>query len=129
MFPYNETFFIFAIAKSHLMNEKFEVLFLGEAREYLLGLNQKTREKIIFNIDKAKVLNDPKLFKKLAGEIWEFRTLYNGLQHRLLAFWDKTDKQRTLVVATHGFAKKTDKVPEKEVLKAEQLRRQYFEQK
>lgn len=93
------------------------------------GLTKKTREKILFNIDKAKILNDPKLFKKLTGEIWEFRTLYNGLQHRLLAFWDKTDKQQTLVVATHGFAKKTDKVPEKEVLKADQLRRQYFEQK
>ncbi|MDI3319501.1 hypothetical protein QJ048_06935 [Pinibacter sp. MAH-24] len=23
--------------------------------------------------------------------MWEFRTLYQGLQYRLLAFWDKTD--------------------------------------
>lgn len=28
---------------------------------------------------------------------------------RLLAFWDKTDSEQTLVLATHGFIKKTQK--------------------
>lgn len=37
---------------------KFEVLFLTEAREFLLNLDLKSREKIIFNIDKAKVKTD-----------------------------------------------------------------------
>ena len=45
------------------------------------------------------------LFKKLENsEVWEFRTLYNGIAYRLFAFWD-TEGQ-TLVVATHGIIKK-----------------------
>jgi phage-related protein len=111
------------------MNSKFEVLFLDEAREFLFELDVKTRAKILYNIDKSKILNDPTLFKKLSGEIWEFRTKYNGLQYRFLAFWDKTDKVETVVVSTHGFIKKVDKVSPTELDKAEQWRRLYFDQK
>jgi hypothetical protein len=56
---------------------KFEVIFLTEAREFLLQLDEKVGDKIIFNIDKAKIKTDNELFKKLKGEIWEFRTFYN----------------------------------------------------
>lgn len=108
---------------------KFEVLFLTEAREFLLSLDEKSRDKIIFNIDKAKIKTDNELFKKLKGEIWEFRTLYNKTYFRLFAFWDKEEKQQTLVLATHGIIKKTAKTPEKEIEKAEQIRLKYFELK
>jgi phage-related protein len=110
-----------------LYKKKFEVLFLSEARDFLLILDEKSRNKIIFNIDKAKVKTDNVLFKKLKGEIWEFRTLYNKAHFRIFAFWDKEDKQNTLVLATHGIIKKTDKTPEREILKAEQIREMYFE--
>lgn len=109
--------------------KKFEVIFLTEAREFLLELDEKSRDKIIFNIDKAKVKTDNELFKKLKGEIWEFRTLINKTHYRIFAFWDKEDKQETLVLATHGIIKKTDKTPEKEIDKAEQIRLKYFELK
>lgn len=109
--------------------KKFEVIFLTEARAFLLQLDEKSRDKIIFNIDKAKVKTDNELFKKLKGEIWEFRTLYNKIHIRIFAFWDKEDKQETLVLTTHGIIKKTDKTPEKEIDKAEQIRLKYFELK
>jgi phage-related protein len=32
-----------------------------------------------------------------------------------------------LIVATHGIIKKTQKTPQKEIAKAEEIRRQYFE--
>ncbi|WP_231390026.1 type II toxin-antitoxin system RelE/ParE family toxin [Sphingobacterium pedocola] len=51
------------------------------------------------------------MFKKLNNDIWEFRTLYQGLQYRLLAFWDKTFSSETMVISTHGFIKKRSKVP------------------
>lgn len=111
------------------MNSKFDVLFLEDARQFLLALNDNTRTKILYNIDKAKVLNDPKLFKKLTDTIWEFRTKYNGIQYRLLAFWDKAEKTETLVISTHGFLKKVDKVPSSELHRADQLRQLYFDQK
>lgn len=61
------------------------------------------------------------------SDIGEFRTLYGGMSYRLLAFWD-TDKD-TLVVATNGFVKKTPKTPSKEIAKAEELRKIYFNSK
>ena len=108
---------------------KFEVIFLTEAREFLLEIDEKSRDKIIFNIDKAKIKNDNELFKKLKGEIWEFRTLYNKTYFRIFAFWDKTEKIQTLVLATHGIIKKTGKTPDKEIEKAENIRIKYFELK
>lgn len=109
------------------MNEKFKVIFLKDARDFLLTLDEKSRDKIIFNIDKAKRVNDKELFKKLNGEIWEFRTLYNKTYYRIIAFWDKENSEETLVLATHGIIKKTDKIPEKELNKAENIRQQYLE--
>lgn len=85
---------------------KFNVIFLTEARNFLLELDEKSRDKIIFNIDKSKIKNDNELFKKLKGEIWEFRTLYNKTHFRIFAFWDKTKKIDTLVLVTHGIIKK-----------------------
>ncbi|PWK17448.1 phage derived Gp49-like protein DUF891 [Arcicella aurantiaca] len=112
-----------------IVNTKFEVQFLEEARCFLSKLDEKTFDKIIYNINKAKEQNDPKLFKKLNGNIWEFRTKYKGVQYRLLAFWDKEGETNTLVIATHGFVKKVDKIPKNVIEKAETIRRLYFEDK
>jgi len=108
------------------MKAKFEVTFLEEAIYFLESLDEKDRKKIIFNIDKSRFVNDPKLFKKLTNEIWEFRAKYRGNQYRLLAFWDKRNKKETLVVATHGLIKKIDKIPKKEIVKANKLKNEYF---
>lgn len=107
----------------------FETEFLDEAKKFLKTLQPKTAKKVFYNIDLAEQTNDPKLFKKLKSDIWEFRTKYAGLQVRLLAFWDKTDNKDTLVIATHGFIKKVDKVPANEIDRAIRIRDKYFEVK
>jgi phage-related protein len=107
----------------------FDTRFLEEANEFITHLKPKTVKKVLYNIDLAEQTNDPRLFKKLKREIWEFRTKYEGLQIRLLAFWDKTDNRETLVIATHGFIKKVDKVPENEIERAVKIRERYFESK
>lgn len=88
------------------MDYKFRVDFLEVAKGFLDSLDEKTRAKVIYNIWKSRSINDKELFKKLQGEIWEFRTKYNKLYYRLFAFWDKTDKAETVVIATHGLIKK-----------------------
>lgn len=92
-------------------------------------LDDKTRTKIYYNARKAQIVNDPELFKKLNEYIWEFRTKFNKNQFRLLAFWDKTNSEDTLVLATHGFVKKTNKTAKSEIKRAEEIRKEYFEQK
>jgi hypothetical protein len=59
----------------------------------------------------------------------EFRTKYSNLHYRIFAFWDKEESIETLVIATHGIIKKTDKVPKKEIEKARAIMQVYFEQK
>jgi phage-related protein len=111
------------------MNQKFDVELLEEAFDFLEKMEMKPRKKVLQNINRARFATDPKLFKKLEGEIWEFRTLYAGLQYRLLAFWDKSNKIETLVFATHGYIKKTNKVYKREINKAENIRQLYFKNK
>lgn len=80
-------------------------------------------------INKSKYVLDKELFKKLddADDMWEFRTLYSGIAYRLFAFWD-TEKE-TLVITTHGIIKKTQKTPPKEIAKAIEIKRKYFNSK
>ncbi|HHL52435.1 MAG TPA: type II toxin-antitoxin system RelE/ParE family toxin [Flammeovirgaceae bacterium] len=111
------------------MKSKFEIVFLENVIDFFESIEDKARDKIIFNIHLVRKSNDPKLFKKLEDEIWEFRTLYNKKQYRLFAFWDKTTETKTLVVATHGIIKKTQKIPTKEILKAKELKKRYFEKR
>ena len=107
----------------------FETRFMEEANKFIAELDPKAIRKIFYNIDLAEQTNDPKLFKKLQNEIWELRTKFGGIQIRLLAFWDKSDNKETLVIATHGFIKKVDKVPANEINRAIRLRDKYFNNK
>ncbi len=108
------------------MKPKFEVIFLEQAIDFMSKLDYKVRMKIYYNLDRAKLENNPRLFKKLTEEIWEFRTFYNGIQYRLFAFWDKTNKTETLVLSTHGMIKKLGKIPKSEIEKALKIRAEYF---
>lgn len=94
------------------------------------SLPYDAKEKIAYNIRRVMAGEiNKELFKKLENSdgIWEFRTLYRKIAYRLFAFWD-TEKA-TLVVATHGIIKKTQKTPSKEIAKAEDIKRKYFETK
>jgi len=108
------------------MVEYFTPIYSDEVEEFLDTLEEKTRKKIIYNIDKAKMTLDPELFKKLDSDIWEFRTKFKSKQYRLLAFWDKRDSSATIVIATHGFVKKTQKTPKTEINRARQIKKFYF---
>jgi len=109
--------------------QRIKVVMSSEADAFLDTLRGEVKNKIIYNADKiANGHLDKDLFKKLENtDIWEFRTLYAGIQYRLLAFWDT--KKDTLVIATHGFIKKAQKTPRKEIAKAEAIRKAYFETK
>lgn len=125
MFANKETFIF--IANGYLNGRKIQIEFLKEVFDFLDTLDEKIRRKILFNIDRAKVKTDNILFKKLTSDIWEFITLYNKKQYRLFAFWDKT--KMTIVIATHGIVKKTQKTPKKEINKATELMNQYLKNK
>ncbi len=107
----------------------FQIVLSEEAEKFLDDIPSSASDKMMYNIRRAmKGERNQEIFKKLENsEIWEFRTLYNKIAYRLFAFWD-TDKE-TLVIATHGIVKKTQKTPSKEIKKAEKFRNEYFNDK
>ena len=119
-FSYKETIIYICNMK------QIQIIWHREAREFLISLNEKVRDKIVYNARKATITIDKELFKKLDGDIWELRTIYGKQCYRFLAFWDKRNNQNTLVIVTHGFVKKTDKTPKDEIAKAENKRKLYF---
>ncbi|HRD06324.1 MAG TPA: type II toxin-antitoxin system RelE/ParE family toxin [Saprospiraceae bacterium] len=123
-----ETYYICSPMKSYF-KKFFNTLFLPDAIKFIDGLDSSVIRKIFYIIDQAEHSRDPKIFKKIDDDIWEFRIRYLGLQIRILAFWDKTNKSQTLVIACHGFIKKVDKVPIEEIKRAIYLRKKYFNEK
>lgn len=66
---------------------RFNVVYLEDAVKFLQSLDAKVQDKINYNIMVSRYEMKQDLFKKLVGtEIWEFRTLYNGIAYRLFAF-------------------------------------------
>jgi len=108
------------------MKEKFNVIFLEAAINFIEELDTKSKVKVLYNIERSKYKHDPKLFKKLNENIWEFITNYNGKQIRLFAFWNKTKLKPTLVITTSGVIKKVSKVPKNEIRKAERIRKEFL---
>lgn len=110
-----------------MSNNKFEVKYLPPVDDFLDEIGARAARKIFFNISVARIRPDPRLLKKIDQVFWEFRTEYNGIQYRLLAFWDKRDKLNTLIIATHGFIKKTNKIPGNELIRAYNIREKYLQ--
>lgn len=106
---------------------KRSVIYLSEALEFLLSIDKAAAKKLAYNVKKVSMgVMDTSVFKKLKGaEIWEFRTKCGGNYYRLLSFWDT--RTSTLIVATHGFVKKSAKTPTREIEKAEAIRKEYFD--
>ena len=128
LFPNMETKGYICIGLKRMLmksKENLKIIYSEETVVFLNSLDIKARAKIMYNINKCKYVIDKELFKKLnEREIWEFRTSYGGISYRILAFWDT--ETEALVLTTHGFVKKKQKTPAKEIEKAEEIRRQYF---
>ena len=105
--------------------KRFEVEYLPEAIEFLESIDSKAAEKLIYNISKSQLVNDVRIFKKLKNSnIWEFRAAHNSNEYRLFAFWDKY--KNAYMICTHGFTKKSQKTPAKEIKKAEKIRKKFL---
>lgn len=96
----------FAMLKTMERKPNFNVLYSESTLNFLQSLDIKARAKILFNIDKCRYVLDSELFKKL---------------HDM--------EINALVLTTHGFIKKTQKTPGKEIEKAIRMREEYMNNK
>ena len=97
--------------------------------EFLDGLGPKQAQKVawVLKLVKELPLVPKQYFKKLegTGELWEVRAEFGGDAFRLLGCWDAGQ----LIILTNGFAKKTQKTPNREIELAAQRRRDYLNRK
>lgn len=112
-----------------MLRNNLKVAFLEEALSFIENIPKSAGDKLLEIIHRVELgERNTIIFSKLEGsEIWEFRILYNKVKYRLFAFWDT--QTETLVIATHGIIKKTQKTPKKEIFKAERIRQDYFKSK
>jgi phage-related protein len=95
--------------------------------EFYNSLNQKNKEKvdyvlqILISVEKVS----SKFFKHLEDGIYEIRVEWSGNIYRIFSFFD----DNKLVILLHGFQKKTQKTPRKEIDRAKKLRRDYYADK
>ncbi len=85
--------------------------------EFLESLSQKTLLKVIsvFNSIETEEVLSKKFFKRLIGtKLFEIRVKWSSNIFRFPCFFEKD----SIVILTHGFQKKTMKLPRRELKKA-----------
>jgi len=112
------------------LNKPIEVRMLKEAEEYILGLDEKIQVKFLKIFERVQLGIKGDWFEKLKDSdgIFEFRCRGHSKFYRVFAFWDSND-EKTLIMATHGIDKKSNKTPSKEIKKAEKIKNRYFKSK
>jgi phage-related protein len=94
--------------------------------EFLATLSDKQVEKIfwVFRLIKTLDVVPRQYFKRLenSDDVWEARVQLGNNIFRFLGFWAES----RLIVLTHGFAKKTQKVPRQEIELAETRMKDYL---
>ena len=83
-------------------------------RDFIDNLDDKTQARLLASIEQLRVRNvharEP-LVKHLEGKLWELRRISDGSTYRLLYLFF-TERR---IVFIHGFAKKSQKTPRREL--------------
>ncbi len=98
-------------------------------QEFLDSLPAKVAQKVTWVLSLLEDLDvvPSSYFKKLVGteEIWECRIQFASNAYRIFCFL----ADNSVVVLTHGFAKKSQKTPKSEIEKAAAFRRDFLRRK
>lgn len=97
-------------------------------QEFLDSLPGKVAQKIVWVLTLLEDMDivPASYFKKLAGTegIWECRIQFGSNAYRVFCFFLNNS-----VVLTHGFVKKSQKTPAREIEKAEAYRRDFLKRR
>jgi len=97
-------------------------------QEFLDSLPGKVAQKIVWVLRLLEEMDivPASYFKKLTGteDIWECRIQFASNAYRIFCFF-----LNNTVVLTHGFVKKSQKTPAREIERAETYRRDFFKRR
>lgn len=112
------------------MSKKRELYFYKDYfEEFYSAQTSKVQKKILWTLRVVEDLERiPEVyFKHLEGTsgLYEIRVQSGSDIFRIFCFFDDNN----LVVIGHGFQKKTQKTPEREIERGEKIKREYYEEK
>ena len=97
--------------------------------EFLDSLSGKAAQKVAWVLNLVEDLDvvPSTYFKRLVSteEIWECRIQLGSNAFRIFCFFDSN----SVVVLTHGLIKKTQKTPQREIVRAEAYRKDYLQRR
>ena len=104
-----------------------KVRYLPEARDFLKSIDENAMKKVLFDVKKVRMgVKDSTSSRNWKAPTYgSFARCTMEIAYRLLSFWDT--RSETLIVAPHGFVKKTQKTPKREIARAEAIRKDYFD--
>ena len=113
-----------------MVTNKRELYFFKEYfRAFYEAQAWKVQKKILWTLKIVETLHRvPEIyFKHLenSNALYEIRVQVGNDIFRIFCFFDNNN----LVVVGHGFQKKTQKTPTKEIEKAEKIKKEYYEEK
>ncbi|MFZ5998007.1 MAG: type II toxin-antitoxin system RelE/ParE family toxin [Nitrospirota bacterium] len=95
-------------------------------QDFLDSLPSKVAQKVAWVLSLLEDLDSvpASYFKKLVGTeaIWECRVQFGSNAYRIFCFFEGN----SVVILTHGYAKKTQKTPRHEIERAEAYRRDFL---
>ena len=112
------------------MSKKREVIFYKDYfRGFYKSQTKKVQTKIIWTF---KIIEDldriPEIYLKYLDNtsgLYEIRIQLGSDIYRIFCFFD----EQNVIVIGHGFHKKTQKTPIKEIERAQKIRKEYFDEK
>jgi len=97
--------------------------------DFFNTLDNEVKKKFIWTLKLIATVNRVpiKFFKHLENStgLYEVRVEFGGNIYRVFSFFDKGQ----LVILINGFQKKTQQTPQKEIERAEKLKKEYFDEK
>jgi phage-related protein len=90
-----------------------------------LGDKEKLKMKYVISLLETGDRMPIKFMKAIRDDIFELRMEYSSNIYRLFFIFDEGN----IVILFNGFQKKTQKTPEREIEKAQILKKEYYEQK
>lgn len=107
----------------------YDIMILEEAKAFIKAMPKSAQKKLVKAMDYVRLgIIKKDYFKKLTGtdDIWEFRIADSDKWYRIFAFFTRTkDGKITIVVATHGFEKESDKTPLQQIEKAKRIKKDF----
>lgn len=105
------------------------ILYGSRIRSFLEALDGEERDKLEWTLELIRELDKipAKYFKHLEGTkgLYEIRMEWIKLAFRIFCFFDAGN----VIVLIHGFVKKKQKTPVKEIKIAQELMKAYYEEK